>query len=96
MHALGHAIEHMRGLERHGGSIMVERAFSGFAALPPPTSEKPWWEVLGVSRDASIEIIKAAHRERIKSNHPDQGGSTSDMADLNRARDAGIAARSLR
>jgi hypothetical protein len=31
----GLAIEAMRRLERHGGGAMMERAFSGFAALPP-------------------------------------------------------------
>jgi hypothetical protein len=38
MRSLGLAIEAMRQLERHGGGAMMEKAFSGFVALPPPIS----------------------------------------------------------
>lgn len=93
MHALGHAIEHMRGLERHGGAHMVKRAFSGFTALPPPAAAKNWWETLGVPRGASREVIVAAHRKLIAANHPDTGGSDAAMAEINAARDAGLAER---
>lgn len=95
MHALGHAIEHMRGLERHGGWHMVERAFTGFAALPPPTSKRDWWDVLGVQRSASRDDILAAHRKLIASHHPDRGGSHDAMAEINAARDAGLKERTL-
>jgi DnaJ-domain-containing protein 1 len=30
-----------------------------------------WWEVLGVTKDASIEFIKAAYRKVAKASHPD-------------------------
>lgn len=91
MHALGHAIEHMRGLERHGGWHMVERAFTGFTALPPPTGAvKGWWEVLGVPRAASRDQVLAAHRKLIAENHPDRGGSHDAMAAINAARDEGL------
>src|SRR5262245_14954011 len=36
--SLSLAVEAMRQLERHGGGVMVERAFQGFAALPAPTT----------------------------------------------------------
>lgn len=98
MHALGHAIEHMRGLERHGGSHMVERAFTGFAALPSPTMqrERDWWDVLDCRRDASIEVIKAQHRRLASEHHPDRGGDASRMAEINAARDKGLAERGIR
>lgn len=99
MHALGHAIEHMRGLERHGGAHMVERAFSGFTALPPPMTtpvRRDWWTVLGLTRSASIDEIKAAYRKLAAKAHPDQpGGSHDAMAELSLARDAGLNERSL-
>lgn len=95
MHALGHAIEHMRGLERHGGSHMVDRAFSGFTALPPPSAGKGWWEVLGLSRSASRDEIIATHRKLAMENHPDSGGDPARMSEINAARDAGLAERSL-
>ncbi len=36
MRSLGLAIDAMRQLERHGGGTMMERAFTGFAALTAP------------------------------------------------------------
>lgn len=95
MHALGHAIEHMRGLERHGGWHMVERAFTGFAALPPPNAAKSWWVTLAVPREASREAIIAAHRKLIAANHPDTGGSDAAMAEINAARDAALRERGM-
>ncbi|WP_135210393.1 J domain-containing protein [Vitreimonas flagellata] len=97
MHALGHAIEHLRGLDRHGGGHMIERAFTGFQALPPPsTSERTWWDVLECTRDASIDVIRAQHRRLLMDHHPDRGGSDARMAEINRARDKAMAERSIR
>lgn len=86
--SIGLAIEHLRGLERHGGATMMERAFEGFQALPPPTArtERAWWEVLGVSERATAEEIEAAFRHRAKMAHPDQGGTTAAMQELLDAR----------
>lgn len=44
LRSIGLAIEYLRGLERHGGGHMMERAFEGFAALPPPSdaNRSPW------------------------------------------------------
>jgi hypothetical protein len=82
MRTLTLAIEHMRGLERHGGRFMMEKAFSAFAALPPPGWKKPWWEVLGVKPDFRGDI-EALFREKARSRHPDAGGSDTLMAELN-------------
>lgn len=70
-------------LERHGGGVMMERAFAGFAALPPP---RTCWEILGVSPGADRAAIDAAFRRLAHERHPDRGGSDDDMAELNRAR----------
>ena len=51
-------IEALRGIERWGASDMLERAFRGFTALPPPSNK--WWTVLEVSQFATIDEIKAA------------------------------------
>jgi hypothetical protein len=88
--SLGLAIEAMRQLERHGGGTMMERAFTGFAALPPPRS---CWEILGVAPGASEDVIEQAFRSKAKAAHPDAGGSDSAMAELNRARDEARKAR---
>jgi hypothetical protein len=97
MHSLGHAIEHLRGLDRHGGGHMIERAFTGFSALPPPSSSAPmraWPEVLGVSANATRAEVEAAYREQAKRAHPDAPtGSHERMTELNTARDAALNAR---
>jgi DnaJ-class molecular chaperone len=72
---------------------MMERAFDGFAALPPPEVRKPWWLTLGLPRDATPEAIKTAHRRLIATAHPDAGGSADLAAEINRARDEGLRER---
>jgi len=65
---------------------MMERAFSGFVALPEPTTNK-WWEVLGISKNASGNEKKAARNKLAKIYHPDNGTHPNPikMADINRA-----------
>jgi hypothetical protein len=87
---LMHAISHMRGLSRHGGDHMMYQAFEGFAALAPPSVKRSWWEVLGVSQDASSEEIYEAFKAKARKAHPDTGGSHSAMAELNSARDEAL------
>jgi len=79
------AIDAIRSIERHGGSTMMDRAFSGFTALPKPGGAD-WWEVLQVPRSAGRMIIEAKFRELARDRHPDRGGSDDQMAELNRAR----------
>jgi hypothetical protein len=92
--SLGLAIEALRSLERHGGGSMMERAFAGFSALPPPEGVKPrrpWWEVMRYPADPaerellSMAEIKARYNTLAKRLHPDAGGNAEDMAELNLA-----------
>lgn len=76
------AIDAIRSIERHGGSTMMERAFSGFAAIAPPSWKKPWRQVFGVEPTWRGDIT-ALYREKAKNRHPDAGGSDSLMAELN-------------
>ena len=85
MRSIALALEAMRQLERHGGGVMMEKAFAGFIALPSPP--KPH-EILGVAAGASATEIRTAWRRLIAEHHPDQGGSESRAAELNAARDA--------
>jgi len=100
MRSLALAIEAMRALERHGGGVMMERAFAGFTALPPPagsTPKRPWWEVLKYSADPadreflSVPEVEARWRLMAKKLHPDQGGSAEVMAELNQAKEDAVA-----
>jgi hypothetical protein len=76
------AIEGLRMMERHGGSFMFEKAFTAFAALPPPNWKKPWREVFDVKPDWTGDI-GALYREKAKQRHSDVGGNDSLMAELN-------------
>lgn len=99
MRSLALAIEAMRALERHGGGVMMERAFSGFTALPPPegsTPKRPWWEVMHYPADPaereflSAPEVEARYRSMAKKAHPDQGGSDAQMAELNQAKEDAV------
>ena len=99
MTAIARTVEAMRGMDRWGVGQVVQRAFTGFAALPPgPTgtippvpAKKPWREVLGmpvivegsVPKVVLLSLAKGLHRELIKDAHPDAGGEAAVAAELN-------------
>lgn len=83
IHAIAKTIEALRGISRWGSGEMVQQAYDGFVALPAPPK---WWEVLGVSQNASIQEVNTAYRNKAKLLHPDHGGSEIAMAELNRAK----------
>lgn len=76
MRAIAKTIEAMRGIERWGSKEMLDRAFTGFAALPPPSTPiemtgpgalpKPWHAVLGVAETAEWSEIRSAYRAAIR------------------------------
>lgn len=88
--AIAATLEAMRAIERHGGAAILERAFTGFTALPAPTAARDWWDVLGVYRSATANQISTAYRTLASKHHPDKGGSAEKMAELNQARDAAL------
>jgi hypothetical protein len=89
--AISATLNYLRGIERHGGGSILERAFIGFAALPAPAPARPWREVFGFEEDAfpSLKEIDAKFRELASGLHPDKPDGTHDgMSELNAARDA--------
>lgn len=80
--AIAATLEAMRAIERHGGAEILDRAFTGFAALP---SGRPalsgWQQVLGVHR--TVEQAEAEYRRLAQNAHPDAGGTDEAMATLN-------------
>lgn len=84
MRSLALALEALRTLERHGGGLMLDRAYEGFTAI---TSGRRPWEILDVVPNATADEIRAAWRAKIAAAHPDQGGAESDAAEINQARD---------
>lgn len=93
MRSITKTIEAVRGIERWGASDMVERAFAAFEALPPPSEPDAWWAVLNVDRSASADEIERAFRREAKLHHPDHGGDPVVMAQINAAREQGLATR---
>lgn len=92
LRSIGLGIEHLRGLERHGGGTMMERAFEGFAALPSPDSFDPWAE-LGLRPGASADEVRAQFRKLSPDRHPDiTGGDPEPFQRLERARREALAA----
>jgi hypothetical protein len=86
LRSIGLGIAHLRGLERHGGGTMMERAFEGFAALPAPDAFDPW-AVLGLRPDASLEAVNSQFRRLSREHHPDApSGSTEAFQRIERAR----------
>lgn len=83
--AIAATLEAMRAIERYGGAEILDRAFTGFIALPAP--EQPF-QVLGVSASATASEIDEAHRRLAMKHHPDRGGDADQMARINAARDA--------
>jgi hypothetical protein len=83
--AIAAHIEATRAIERHGVASLAEM-FSGFVALPAPEAKAPWWEILGVSASASVELIEERFRRLARFRHPDAGGTHEAMAELNAAR----------
>lgn len=51
---------------------------------------RPWHEVLGVAPGADKATIRAAYRKLAHRYHPDKGGSTERMAEINAAKDEAL------
>ena len=87
--AISKTIDAIRGIERWGASDMMERAFTGFLALPEKASQ-PWREVLGLQGTGFIspDVIDARFKELALKHHPDHGGDAEKFRQLIVARDA--------
>lgn len=92
--AIAATLEAMRAIERHGGAVVLERAFTGFLALPPPETtlslprDRTWREVLGFegfgAHLISAELLRERHRSRVRQHHPDRpDGDAAEMAAVN-------------
>lgn len=68
MRAITKTIDAIRGIERWGSSDMMERAFTGFAALAAPVALS-WRDVLDpADPEGSYKRLRSQH-------HPDRGGT---------------------
>lgn len=104
MRAIALSIEALRGLERWGCSEVLERAFTGFAALPSPgmVAKRPWFVELGWTpseeESKGPDDIRRRRMELAKRYHPDTGGPEANgerMAAINAACELGLKIRSV-
>lgn len=87
--AIGLTVAGLRAIQRAGATELLDRAFTGFKALPAPGDTSPsspdWRHVLGCDDDAGIDEVKTAYRSKASEAHPDKGGSDAQMAIVNRS-----------
>ncbi len=76
--AIRKTIGALRGIERWGASDMLERAFTGFEALPDQTNGA-WWAVLCVPQNATRDEVESAYKQRRKAAHPDKCAGSHDQ-----------------
>jgi len=76
--AVAATLDAMRAIERHGGATILERAFSGFTALPSPVALS-WRDVL----DPADPL--GSYRRLRSQAHPDRGGSDAEFAKVEAA-----------
>lgn len=92
--AIAATLEALRAIERHGGGSVLERAFMGFAELPPPRDLLvDWRAVLCIHPQTKVtkEIVENAYRVLAIRRHPDKmSGSEEGMVELNAARAAAL------
>ena len=68
----------LRGIDRWGGGIdrwgvgSVRQAFAGYKQLIAGDVPTPWWEVMGIDRQAPAVAVKKAYKELAKLHHPDR------------------------
>jgi hypothetical protein len=88
LQAIHHVLEARRTEMRHGGLHVVRQTFKGFTALPAPPGRKNWREVLQFKPGEPVAAaqVDSRYRDLAAKNHPDVGGSTEKMAELNAAR----------
>lgn len=91
--AISATLDAMRAIERHGGAAILDRAFTGFAALPAPSAGEPWHVVFGVMAHTPTDQVREAYRRARRVAHPDSGGSATAFEAVQRAWQAFCAER---
>lgn len=91
--AIAATLEALRAIERHGGAEILDRAFTGFTALPAPmTGHKPWRQVFGFADDEAVDELRleGAYRTARSDAHPDKGGSHEEFLAVQQAYEAAM------
>lgn len=76
--AVAATLDALRAIERHGGAVILDRAFAGFTALPGPEAVD-WRAVLDpADPEGSYRRLRSQH-------HPDNGGDADQFQRVTRA-----------
>lgn len=88
LQAIHHIVEARRVELRHGTLALVRASFKGFTLALPAPGKRTWREVFGIGPTSIVTkpMIEECFRVAAKRAHPDAGGSTEAMAELNAAR----------
>lgn len=76
IYSIAKTLEAMRAIERWGAAELMDRAFTGFSALPAKATSA-WRDVLEVSELATMAEIDSAFKRLAVLHHPDRGGDSS-------------------
>ena len=64
----------------------VRQAFAGYKRLSAGDAPTPWWEVLGIDRQAPAVTVKQAYKKLAKLHHPDrETGNLERFQAINKA-----------
>lgn len=88
IYALGKGLEALRGIERWGISEFLDRAFTGFPALPETViiNQKSIWKILGLQEMPDHHMqIRLAYKKKAMELHPDKTGSSERFIELQEA-----------
>lgn len=92
LRAVGLAIDALRALKRTGASEIIDKAFTGFMALPAHAGSSSWRTVLfgdmaGIAGMGPLtrEDVENAYKRATRIAHPDLGGSHEQIVRVNQA-----------
>ena len=87
--AISGTLEALRAVERYGGAAILERAFTGFQALPPPMDLRSWRQVLGFEEAQAVgeTMLRGAYMRARSAAHPDNGGEPGEFDAVQKAYD---------
>ena len=79
--AVAGTLEALRTVERYGGAAILDRAFTGFVALPPPMDLRTWRQVLSISEGVRVTelLLDEAYMRARSAAHPDKGGAPGEF-----------------
>jgi len=84
IHAITLTIGALRGIKRWGTGDMMERAFTGFTALPNQSAEH-WRDILGVTGIDNLDEIREKYVRLRGLHHPDKGGDSAMFDKIQKA-----------